>query len=181
MIVGGGKIGLHKARKFHENGANIVCLSLSHDLGFEDLDHCLVIQDHYHKKYLDQVFMVVAATDNPITNSQIYKDANEKNLLCMTTDSDSSSDYNFMATAVKDNLSISVSTDGRSPSFAKEIANKMMGSVTSEDFLRLELLGEIRDKTLKSTMTKDKQRELIRSSVKRSIKELERLLNEQIM
>lgn len=99
----------------------------------------------------------------------------------MTTDSDSSSDYNFMATAVKDNLSISVSTDGRSPSFAKEIANKMMGSVTSEDFLRLELLGEIRDKTLKSTMTKDKQRELIRSSVKRSIKELERLLNEQIM
>ena len=148
LVVGGGTIGFRKTEKLCDYGAKVTCVSESFCSDFEDLGAVTLVMATYDPGYLQDFIMIVAATDKPDVNRRIYEDSKNAGLLCMTVDHKSPSDYAFMATQKKGPLSISVSTDGGSPGFSKDLVEGLMASVTDEQIAELEEMIRLRRQKL---------------------------------
>src|ERR1700733_11689364 len=66
-------------------------------------------------------FMVVAATDNPVVNRAIFKEATEKNILCNAVDDPPFCDFYFPSVVRRGDLQIAISTAGASPALAQQL------------------------------------------------------------
>ena len=78
LVVGSGKVAQRKIKQFLREKANVTVLSL------EEYDNPKVkmIQDQYHEDYLENQFLVYAATNDSLVNHQIVEDCNVRNILC---------------------------------------------------------------------------------------------------
>ena len=148
LVIGGGPIGFRKAMKFLEYGANVTCISLDFIDDFNQTE-IVCIHKPYHKKQLSDFEWIVAACDISL-NGEIYRDAKQLNKLCMTVDRMQPSDFSFMAIREQRGLTLAVSTQGGSPSFSKEMVEKLMLSVTSDELDRLEDMVKKRREYLNS-------------------------------
>lgn len=173
LVVGGGKVGYQKSKKLIRYGAQILCVSKEHSEAFTGLEACRLVVDKYDESYIQEVDMVIAATNNRAVNDQIYLDCQIHKILCMRVDQVNQSDISFMATKEKEGLTVAVSTSGSSPNFSKKLVEQLMETVTEEAFRRLKLMRAIRVLILKSKRTKEERQRDIRSCVSMSISELE--------
>ena len=164
LVIGGGKVALRKVITLQSFNAKITVLAPKICKPLRELSNKKVIkitQQNYNKKYLRNFKLVFCATDNPKINRAVHEDCKEKNILLNVADVPSLCDFILPAVVKRGDLTISVSSQGRAPFFAKEIKNKIdkLFSETYKDIL--ELAGNFRsallnDKKYKSSKIKEK-------------------------
>lgn len=133
LVVGGGRIALRKVKTLLPTGARITVVAPMIDPEFNTLDvpqNSLTTVTLEERPYdvldLRSVSMVFICTDQPAVNAQVSNDARARRILvnnaCDYLDGD------FIVPARMDfgkNITVTVSTQGRAPSLAKKLKQKI--------------------------------------------------------
>jgi precorrin-2 dehydrogenase/sirohydrochlorin ferrochelatase len=80
-----------------------------------------LIKDSYHKRYLTGKHMVVATTDVPEINVQVWKDCRAVSKLVNVADNPPYCDFYMGGIVTKGNVKIAISTNGKSQTTAKRL------------------------------------------------------------
>ena len=141
LVVGGGRIALRKVKTLIPTGAHITVVAPQFDPEFSlvsKLSSLVLINRPYEPLDLRCVFMVFICTDQPAVNAQVSNDARARRILvnnaCDYLDGD------FIVPARMDfgeNIAVTVSTQGRAPSLAKKLKQKIQ-SEWGEDLVKIE-------------------------------------------
>ena len=147
LVVGGGRIALRKVKTLLPTGARITVVAPQFDPEFHSLEQSAKGDDNvafpnardltpvtlvnrpYEPLDLRGVFMVFICTDQPAVNAQVSNDARARRILvnnaCDYLDGD------FIVPArmnFGENIAVTVSTQGRAPSLAKKLKQKIQTS-----------------------------------------------------
>lgn len=152
LVVGGGRIALRKVKTLIPTGAHITVVAPQIDPEFETLKtgdkvpelsrgagaSITLKKRPYEPLDLRCVFMVFICTDQPAVNAQVSNDARARRILvnnaCDYLDGD------FIVPARMDfgeNIAVTVSTQGRAPSLAKKLKQKIQ-TEWAEDLVQIE-------------------------------------------
>lgn len=80
-----------------------------------------LIKDSYNKRYLTGKHMVVATTDVPEINVQVWQDCRAVSKLVNVADNPPYCDFYMGGIVTKGNVKIAISTNGKSPTTAKRL------------------------------------------------------------
>ena len=80
-----------------------------------------LIEDVYKSTYLQGKHIVIATTDAPEVNKEIYKDCQEQNKLVNVADNPPYCDFYMGGIVTKGNVKVAISTNGKSPTTAKRL------------------------------------------------------------
>jgi len=125
VVFGGGRIALRKIKRLIEYGAKVTVVSPEIIDEIKGLE-LFLINDTYNEKYLENVFIVIAATNDKIVNKEVYDKSIEKNLLILNVNGKDSSNIIFPAIKKEGEITIAVSTNGTSPAMAKSIRDNII-------------------------------------------------------
>ena len=126
FIVGGGYVALEKLsfifKSSPDSRVTIVSPMLREETASfikgKKIDY---IQDKYKEHLLSNAHLVVATTDSPEVNQKVFSDCREKNILVNVADSPLQCDFYMGSIVTKGDLKIGISTNGKSPTFAKRL------------------------------------------------------------
>ncbi|WP_055435110.1 precorrin-2 dehydrogenase/sirohydrochlorin ferrochelatase family protein [Lacinutrix algicola] len=79
------------------------------------------IKDTYKESYLEGKHMVVATTDIPEVNVQVYNDCRAQSKLVNVADNPPYCDFYMGGIVTKGNVKVAISTNGKSPTTAKRL------------------------------------------------------------
>lgn len=136
LIVGGGKAALLKAKGISRFTSKVTILApyiLDELLGYP----FRFIRKEYEETDIDNFFMVYACTDSKELNEQIGLECERKNILYSICDNPSTSSFATPAIYKKNNITISVGTNGNSPTLAIFIRNQIQ-QLIENNILRIE-------------------------------------------
>lgn len=126
LIVGGGEVAHEKLSFLLKSSPKSKVRLLA--TFYRDLAKSLIDEyklDHsikaYEKSDLEGVNWVIAATDNPKINQQIYKDAHSLGILVNVADTPEFCDFYLGGIVTKGHVKIAISTNGKSPTMAKRL------------------------------------------------------------
>lgn len=117
-VIGGGNVAERKVKILLKYGADITAVSPIFKNDFPDVKR---IKKEYSFSDIENSFLVIAATDNKKVNQTIYRDAKEHNILVSLADDMEHSDFILPSSKKCADITISVSTNGKSPALAKKI------------------------------------------------------------
>jgi len=151
LVVGGGNVGLRKVNTLLECGAvvKLVSLQLNEDLKQLESENIItVFNRNYISSDLDDIFLVICATDDEELNTRIANEANSRNILCNIVDRPLLCNFILPAIIQRGDLVISISTSGASPGFSKKLKEKLEKEFGDEYRIFLKIMREIRKKVL---------------------------------
>ena len=129
LVIGAGKIALRKVETLMSYNCNI--LVITKDIleeKFLELEKSNKIKifknQEFEEKFLENIFLVVVATDNEILNKKISNLCISKNILVNNISSKDDMNVRFMSIYEKDDIQIAISANGN-PKKAVEIKNKI--------------------------------------------------------
>ena len=172
LVVGGGSVGTRKAKGLLACGAvvTVVGPKISRHLrtlaGPKDL--CLLSRP-YRTSDLDDMFLVIGATDDEAVNRRIGQEAGQRGILCNIADQPERCNFILPAVVRRGELVIGISTSGLSPATSKHLRKKLEMQFGEEyaDFLKL--MGAIRHQLLSQSRAPESHKaqfeELIRSDL----------------
>ncbi|MDP2540395.1 siroheme synthase [Tenacibaculum discolor] len=94
------------------------------------------ITDSYKDTYLQGKHLVIATTDVPEVNIQVYKDCRSQNILVNVADNPPYCDFYMGGIVTKGNVKVAISTNGKSPTTAKRL-RQFFEEVIPEDINQL--------------------------------------------
>lgn len=112
LIVGGGRVGLHKATILSRFTDSAVVVSTRFEQGFEKLPFTL-IRKEYQPADLEGCFLVYVCTENERLNSQVKTDAGRVGVLASVCDSPAQCDFISPAIYGHENVTVAVSSNAR--------------------------------------------------------------------
>lgn len=126
LIVGGGFVAEEKLSFLLKSSpeAKVTMVSPMFRQGTLDLSKkgCVeLIQDRYQKIYIENKHIVIATTDVPEVNVQIWKDCRAEAKLVNVADNPPYCDFYMGGIVTKGNVKIAISTNGKSPTIAKRL------------------------------------------------------------
>ena len=129
LIVGAGKIALRKVETLLNYNCNIIVITKDIlEERFLELERNNKIKifknQEFEEKFLENIFLVVVATDNEILNKKISNLCISKNILVNNISSKDDMNVRFMSIYEKDDIQIAISANGN-PKKAVEIKNKI--------------------------------------------------------
>ncbi|GAB4110942.1 MAG: hypothetical protein Kow00105_19680 [Phycisphaeraceae bacterium] len=124
LIVGGGPVALRRAQALLDAGAEVVVVAPQIDPALSALP-VKTFQRGYESDDLDDVFLVVTASDNPLINQAVAERARLKGVLTNRPDAPDLSDIHIPAHRRLGPITITVDTAGTSPSAAAEICENL--------------------------------------------------------
>lgn len=124
LIVGGGKVGFHKASLLRRFTSEVTIVSSAFQAGFDGLPFELR-RKKYDPSDLEDMGLVYICTENHELNRRIKADAGRIGLLASVCDAPSLCDIISPAVCRIGNLSISVSSDGKDVKRSIRIRNRI--------------------------------------------------------
>ena len=128
VVIGAGPVAMRKAQALLETGARLVVVAKDIDdkvpVRYKGADAEL-IKSKYSKDYLAGAVLVIAATNKPQLNKQIYKDCQQLEILCNIVDQPQLCDFFVPAVVKRGGLQIAVGTEGHCPAYAGHIRKKL--------------------------------------------------------
>ena len=97
---------------------------------------------------LNDRFMVIGATDNQGLNFNIHAEAEYRGILCNIADCPKACNFILPSIVNRGDLTIAISTSGKSPAFAKSLRKHLEKEFGNEYAQFLNLMGAIRQKLL---------------------------------
>ncbi|WP_262733473.1 precorrin-2 dehydrogenase/sirohydrochlorin ferrochelatase family protein [Gaetbulibacter sp. NE] len=126
LIVGGGYVALEKLTFLLKSSPNakvtmvanffrpdVITLAKQFDVK--------LVKMSYHDSFLLDQDLVIAATDKPEVNQQIYNDAKANHILVNVADTPELCDFYLGGIVTKGHVKVAISTNGKSPTTAKRL------------------------------------------------------------
>ena len=107
------------------------------------------------EEFLDGAFIVIAATDDKEFNSRVCESARNRGLLVNAVDQPVDCNFIVPSIVTKGDLSIAISTSGKSPALAKRIRKELDGQFGNEYETFLNLTGSLRKEVLAMGLTQE--------------------------
>jgi precorrin-2 dehydrogenase len=147
VVVGGGAVALRKVRMLLECGAHVTVISptLLQDLAqLFKKQSITVIRRNYKPGDLKEAVLVVAATNGKEINRRVAAEAVRRRALVNVVDDPEPSDFVVPSTFRRGDLTVAVSTAGKSPALAKKIRKELEQSLGKEYTELVPLVEETR-------------------------------------
>ena len=148
LVVGGGQVALRKVKALLECGASVKVVSPELCRQIRNLARCSeieVVPRGYETADLRGVLVVIAATNDAEVNKKVAAQAESRGLLVNVVDDPGKSVFIAPAYVRRGDVTIAVSTGGRSPALARRIRIRLESEYGPEYGLLAELLGQIRN------------------------------------
>ncbi len=181
VIVGGGEIAERKVERLLECGAQVTVVSKSLTPVLKtrkktgQMDH---IDRDYEDQALDGAFMVIGATNRNDVNERISKDAMARGLLVNIVDDPDRCNFILPSLVQQGDLSIAISTGGKSPALAKKLRKELEKQYGPEYQTLLVIMGILRKRILagdqRAADNKAVFEDLVHSDILQAIREKDR-------
>ena len=165
VVVGGGRVAERKVLGLLSCRAQVSVISplLTNELHLQHANGTILwIDREYRQGDLAGAFLVIAATDDEETQKQVYEEADANNLLLNVADVPHRCNFILPATARRGDLTISVSTAGKSPALARKIRMELEKRYGPEYRVLVNILGGIRPQVLASGLPQSENEELFK-------------------
>jgi precorrin-2 dehydrogenase/sirohydrochlorin ferrochelatase len=165
VVVGGGRVAERKVMGLLTCQAQVIVISpmLTEELQQQHADEIIQwIDREYQQGDLAQAFLVIAATDDEETQKQIYEEAATNNLLVNVADVPQRCNFILPATVRRGDLSLSISTAGKSPALARKIRMELEKRYGPEYKRLVDILGATRPEILASGLTQSENEQLFK-------------------
>ena len=150
-MVGGGGVATRKVTTLLSCGARVTVVSLDVTATLQNLfkqNRITLKLRGYQSQDLDSVFLVIGATNDEMLNQKISRDAAKNQMLCNIADRPEDCNFILPSIVQRGDLTISISTSGKSPAMAKVIRKELEQQFGQEYADFLQLMGAIRKKLL---------------------------------
>ena len=129
LVIGAGKIALRKVETLLNYNCNIIVITKDileeKFLELEKNNKIKILKNQeFEEKFLENIFLVVVATDNEALNKDISQLCINKNILVNNITSKDDMNVRFASIYEKDDIQIAISANGN-PKKAVEIKNKI--------------------------------------------------------
>lgn len=112
LIIGGGRVGLHKAQILSRFTSHATVISPHFREGFDELPFTL-LRKSYEPSDLDGAHLIYICTEDSDLNRSILHDAHERHILASVCDSPELCDFTSPAIFRRDNLTVAVASDAK--------------------------------------------------------------------
>lgn len=149
VVVGGGKVAERKLEYLSRIGANIVLISpiISERVqSMVDSGALTWINRNYHEGDIKGASLVFVTTDDSKTNRLISNEASNSGILVNVADKPDECDFIYPSIVKRGDLTIAISTGGKSPAMSKKVREQIEACVGPEYEEYLELAGDLRKK-----------------------------------
>ena len=151
LIVGAGNVALEKLHTLLPTGVSLHVVAPIAKPEFIELAAERRIElslRAFEPADLDGRFIVIAATDVPAVNAEVYRLARERGILANSVDDIPNCDFFFGSVVSRGALQVAISTAGESPAFAQRLRREIDAQLPAEIGPWLEDLGRLRRKIL---------------------------------
>lgn len=172
LVVGGGGVGTRKVATLIGCGAKVTVVSpdVSNQLLELANSGSIVLKKRpYLETDLDGMFLVIGTTDDEELNRQISIDAEKLNMLCNIADRPEVCNFILPAIVNRGDLTISISTSGKSPALAKRLRIELEEQFGNEYAELLRLMGAIRKKLLSQKHEPEAHKQLFEQLISRGL------------
>jgi uroporphyrin-III C-methyltransferase/precorrin-2 dehydrogenase/sirohydrochlorin ferrochelatase len=155
LVVGGGSIAAQKIPGLLETGAQVHVVSpkLSPQLTEWVRNQKISWSPKpFEPNDLDGAFLVIAATSLRDLNAQVYREADQRNILCNAVDDIDHCHFYYGSIVQRGDLQIAISTNGKSPALAQRLRKELEQQFGPEYESWLAHLGAARE-TLRAQST----------------------------
>ena len=163
LVVGGGAVALRKVRTLLEAGAVITVASpeLCDGLAaYRDSGEIECMERPFrHDDITDDIWLIVAATDNPAVQKEIAETAERRKIFCNVVDHPELSSFIVPSSLRKGDITISISTGGQSPAVAKLARKELDEFFDHRWMLLLEIASRLRKMVLSSNLDSEEKHE----------------------
>lgn len=152
LVVGGGDAGSEKLRFMLKNSPNakvtLVAPEISDEIkGYDaQFDNLVLKERAYSTKDLWEKDLVIVATDSSSLNKYIWHEAKSAGILTNVADTPDLCDFYLGSIVTKGDLKVAISTNGKSPTFAKRFRQLLEEILPAETPELLKNLRVIRDR-----------------------------------
>ncbi|MCG7502050.1 bifunctional precorrin-2 dehydrogenase/sirohydrochlorin ferrochelatase [Tenacibaculum sp. Mcav3-52] len=141
LIIGGGFVAEEKLRFLLKSSPDAKVTMVASFFREETVEvaqkgEVNMIIDSYNDTYLQGKHLVIATTDVPEVNIQVYKDCRSQNKLVNVADNPPCCDFYMGGIVTKGNVKVAISTNGKSPTTAKRL-RQFFEEVIPEDINQL--------------------------------------------
>ncbi len=152
LVIGGGEVAERKVLSLLQYGAQVLVISpeVTETLyNLQKQGEIELIERPYKQGDIKNVFLVYVATNEPFVNEACLQEARRENILINVVDQPLMCDFIVPATIKKGDLSVAISTNGKSPMLSRRIREEIEGLLrnTSEEYINV--LGDLRKIVLK--------------------------------
>ena len=170
LVVGAGKVGEPKIGGLIDTGARIhvVAITASDQVReWADAGKIGLELRAFSPSDLDGKFLAVVATASRSLNELVYREAQQRGVLCNVVDVPELCDFFYPAVVRRGDLQIAISTAGQSPSLAQKLRQQLERQFGEGYTAWVEQLGATRRLVLASDLDKETKLELLHSLASR--------------
>jgi precorrin-2 dehydrogenase/sirohydrochlorin ferrochelatase len=172
VVVGGGTVAERKVLSLLEAGAAVRLISPQlterlHELAADGQIEWL--PRHFQPGDVAAALLVFAATNSAAVNKAVAQEAASAGKLVNVADAPELCSFQAPAVVRQGDLSIAISTNGKSPALAARIRKELEAAYGPEYALLLDLLGHIRERKLAGTADSQARRNLFENLVHEDI------------
>lgn len=166
LVVGAGKVGEPKIGGLIETGArvHVVALDASEAVRqWAKTGKVTLELRSFASADLDGTFLAVVATASRELNGAIYREAQQRGILCNVVDVPEYCDFYYPAVVRRGDLQIAISTNGQSPSLAQKLRQQLERQFGPGYARWVAELGETRKLVLASDLDPERKSQLLHS------------------
>lgn len=147
IVIGGGSVAYRKALSLMACHGNVTIISPALS---GELQQCLELGQlqwicrEYTQGDLQEAYLVYGATDDAEVNQAVYEEAQQRQILVNIVDQPALCNFIVPAVVQQGDLTISVSTNGRSPMLARKIRQQLEEQFGEHYGRFIRLLGNLR-------------------------------------
>jgi precorrin-2 dehydrogenase / sirohydrochlorin ferrochelatase len=164
LVVGAGAIGEPKIESLLTSGAPVRVIAPRASAAVTEWAQTGAIvweEREFDPSDLDGVFLVIAATSSRQVNETVFREAQQRNILCNVVDDPEHCDFYYPAVVRRGDFQLAISTNGHSPALAQRIRRELEIQFGPEYGEWLVELGRIRRRLLASEMNPDARRRVL--------------------
>src|SRR5438874_7910585 len=164
LVVGAGKVAEGKIRGLLDAGASVEVVAPFAVPQIQQWFGQGVLswqQRVFEPRDLDHASIVIAATPSHEVNTQVFEEAQLRNVLCNSVDDPQNCDFYYPAVVQRGDLQIAISTQGRSPALAQRIRRELEEQFGPEYEAWLQELGAARDQMFSANMDVEARKKLL--------------------
>jgi precorrin-2 dehydrogenase / sirohydrochlorin ferrochelatase len=163
-VVGGGIVAEGKIPSLLEAGAHVRVIAPQITRRIADWVRTEKV-DWWAREFasgdLKNTYIVVAATSAPGVNAAVFREADERGILCNAVDDIENCHFYYGALAQRGDLQIAVSTNGKSPALAQRIRKELEQTYGEEYAFWIECLGAAREMLRKNASDTEQSKAIL--------------------
>lgn len=125
LVIGGGKVAFRKVKALLKTGAIVKVVSPQFIPQFRKLKNLILVRRTFHIKDIQNIFLVIIATNDSKFNQKISELSKTKSILVNVVDAPKLCNFIVPSVIRRGDLTISISTAGYSPALSKEIREEL--------------------------------------------------------